>query len=89
MSYENHRLHQLSAGTIFLYTRNGSPIFHARIKIHGKSGYVRIASTNKRTYSEAYTVAKSWYDDGKKERSRQRLVMSASDNRGLTSNSKH
>jgi hypothetical protein len=65
MSYGNHQLHKLDDGTIFLYTRNGSPTFHARIKIHGVSGYVRIASTRKRTSSEAYAVAKSWYDTAK------------------------
>jgi hypothetical protein len=72
MSYGNHQLHPLEAGTIFLYTRNGGPIFHARIKIHGMSGYVRIASTRSRIPSEAYAVAKSWYEDARKEMPRQR-----------------
>lgn len=63
MSYENHQLHTLDHGTIFLYTRNDTPIFHARVKVHGVSGYVKIASTQKRTASEAYAVAKSWYEN--------------------------
>jgi hypothetical protein len=65
MSYENHQLHKLSEGTVLLYTRNGSPFFHARLKIHGISGYVKIASTKKRICSEAYAVAKSWYEVAK------------------------
>jgi len=65
MSYRNHQLHTLRNGTILLYTRNASPIFHARLKIFGIAGYVKIASTNKRTAGEAYAVAKSWFEDCK------------------------
>jgi hypothetical protein len=70
MSYDDHQLHKLRNGTIFLYTRNGSPIFHARVKIHGISGYVKIASTKKLIASEAYVVAKGWYEDAKQGRAR-------------------
>jgi hypothetical protein len=65
MSYMNHHLHKLDGGTILLYTRNRSPTYHARVKVHGLSGYVKIASTQKRSSSEAYAVARAWYEDAK------------------------
>jgi DNA invertase Pin-like site-specific DNA recombinase len=73
MSYENHQLYELQDGAIFLYTRDGGRMFHARVRVKGVRGYV-IASTKKQNLSEAYAVARRWYDQVK-VRSRQQAVM--------------
>ena len=40
---------QLDDGAIFLYTRDGKPPYHARLKIEGVAGYAKIGSIGKRT----------------------------------------
>jgi integrase len=60
MSYENQ--HKLHDGRIVLYTRNGKPFFHARIKVDGVPGY-RVASTKRRTLGEAARIAEEWYEE--------------------------
>jgi hypothetical protein len=62
MPYQNHELHKLDDGSILLYTRNGSPVFHARVKLDGVRGYPKIGSTGKRSKVDAYVVAKGWLD---------------------------
>ena len=38
MSYDNR--HELRDGRVVIYTRNGKPTYHARIRIDGHSGYI-------------------------------------------------
>ena len=64
MSYENR--HTLRNGDIVLYTRNGSPTYHARLKIPGVSGYV-VKSTKRKDLIEA-SGSRRPYDDLKYKR---------------------
>jgi DNA-binding NarL/FixJ family response regulator len=66
-------MYELHDGGILLYTRDGGRMYHARVRVKGVRGYV-IASTKKQTLSEAYAVARRWYDQVK-YRSRQQAVM--------------
>jgi hypothetical protein len=74
MSYESHQLHLLEGGSIFPYTRNGNPTFHAWLKLDGDRGYLKITSTGRRRPDEAYAVAKGWFDD-LKYKSRHGLIV--------------
>src|SRR5262245_46742214 len=60
MSYENR--HVFRDGAIVLYTRNGQPVFHARLKVEGKSGYV-VKSTKCNDLQAARKFAEDLYDD--------------------------
>ena len=60
MSYENKHIYR--DGRITLYTRNGSPTYHARIKVDGVKGYI-VKSTKRKTVEEAFGVAEALYDD--------------------------
>ena len=60
MPYENKR--PLRDGKVVLYTRNGQPTFHARIKIDGVEGYV-VKTTKCQTLPEAMRVAEELYED--------------------------
>src|SRR5215217_6461678 len=71
MSYQKQ--HKLHDGRVVLYTRNGKPFFHARVKVDGVPGY-KIASTKRRTLGEAARVAEEWYDD-RRDRARKGLQL--------------
>ncbi|KQT52998.1 MULTISPECIES: tyrosine-type recombinase/integrase [unclassified Aureimonas] len=60
MSYENKV--SFREGRIVLYTRNGSPTFHVRLKVDGQDGYV-VRSTKRVSVEEARTFAEDLYDD--------------------------
>jgi integrase len=60
MSYENK--HVFRDGAITLYTRNGQPTYHCRLKIDGHKGYV-VKSTKKTELVEAARIANDLYDD--------------------------
>ena len=60
MSYES--THVLRDGRITLYTRNGRPTYHVRLKVEGHKGYV-VKSTKRRSLAEAVRVAEDLYDD--------------------------
>jgi hypothetical protein len=60
MSYENK--HVFRDGAITLYTRNGKPIYHCRLKLDGHRGYI-VKSTKKTELVEAARVANDLYDD--------------------------
>ena len=60
MSYDNK--HVLRGGAISLYTRNGRPTFHCRLKLDGHKGYI-IKSTKRTSLIEAARVAEDLYDD--------------------------
>lgn len=60
MPYENK--HVFRDGNIVLYTRNGRPTYHARLKIEGLAGYV-VQSTRRRSLPEAARVAEDHYED--------------------------
>lgn len=60
MSYENQL--SLKDGRIFLYTRNGKPTFHARLKIDGRKGYI-VQSTRCKNRGDAIRYAEELYDD--------------------------
>jgi integrase len=60
MSYENKHVYR--DGKITLYTRNGSPTYHARIKVDGVKGYI-VKSTKRKSPEEAFAFAEDLYDD--------------------------
>lgn len=60
MSYENK--HVLRDGAITLYTRNGRPTYHCRLKLDGHKDYI-VKSTKRTALIEAARVAEDLYDD--------------------------
>jgi integrase len=60
MSYADK--HALRDGRIVLYTRNGSPNFHARLKVDGVRGYI-VKSSKTASLAAAVRWAEDLYDD--------------------------
>ena len=60
MSYADK--HALRDGQIVLYTRNGSPNFHARLKVDGVRGYI-VKSSKTASLAAAVRWAEDLYDD--------------------------
>lgn len=50
MSYDNK--HVFRDGKITLYTRNGQPTFHTRLKVEGHKGYI-VRSTHRTELADA------------------------------------
>jgi integrase len=60
VAYENKV--EFRNGQIVLYTRNDSPIFHVRLKVEGRDGYV-VKSTKRASLDEARAFAENLLDD--------------------------
>ena len=60
MSYDNK--HVFRDGKITLYTRNGQPTFHTRLKVEGHKGYI-VRSTHRTELADAARFADDLYDD--------------------------
>ena len=54
--------HVLRDGRITLYTRNGNPTFHARLKVEGAKGYI-VKSSKRTSLADAVRWAEDLYDD--------------------------